>query len=71
LGGKLYIKNKLGRPKNIDIISDYSKQMQNQFTHIIDLLEWTDEEIKKYTVDNMHLSYEGSEWILSKLIEKL
>jgi hypothetical protein len=45
--------------------------MQNQFTHVIDLLEWNDEEIKKYTVDNMHLSYEGSEWILSKLIEKL
>ena len=69
--GNYILKNKLGRPKNIHIISDYSKQMQNQFTHMIDLLEWTDEEIKKYTVDNMHLSYEGSEWILSKLIEKL
>ena len=69
--GNYILKNKLGRPKNIHIISDYSKQMQNQFTHMVDLLEWTDEEVKKYTVDNMHLSYEGSEWILSKLIEIL
>ena len=69
--GNYILKNKLGRPKNIHIISDYSKQMQNQFTNMIDLLEWTDEEIKTYTVDNMHLSYEGSEWIFNKLIEIL
>lgn len=66
--GNYILKNKLGRPKNIHIISEYAKQMQNQFTHMIDLMEWTDEEIKKYTVDNMHLSYEGSEWIFNKLV---
>ena len=38
------------------------------FTHFIDLLLWSDEDIRKYTVDNMHLSYEGSEWILKKLL---
>jgi len=69
--GNYLLKNKLGRPKNIHIIHKYAKQMQNQFTHMIDLLEWTDEEVQKYTVDNMHLSYEGSEWILNKLNEKL
>ena len=38
------------------------------FTHFIDLLLWSDEDIRKYTVDNMHLSYEGSEWIFNKLV---
>lgn len=69
--GNFILQNKLGRPKNIHIISEYSKQMQNQFTHMIDLLEWTDEEIQKYTVDNMHLTYEGSEWIFDKLSKKI
>ena len=67
--GNYILKNKNGRPKNINVIEEYAKQMKGcNFTHFIDLLLWSDEDIRKYTVDNMHLSYEGSEWIFNKLV---
>jgi hypothetical protein len=61
--------NKAGRPKNINIIKEYTKQYTGNFKYMINLLDWSDEEIKKYTVDNMHLTIEGSEWIYEKLID--
>ena len=61
--------NKNGRPKNINVIEEYAAQMKRwNFSNFIDLSKWSHEDIKKYTVDNMHLSYEGSEWILKKLL---
>jgi hypothetical protein len=61
--------NPLGRPKNINIIEDFSRQTLNKFKYYVNLLEWDDNDIKKFTVDNMHLTYEGSEYIYKKLIE--
>ena len=64
--------NAKGRPANISLISNYSKITEKKLSkNIINLLEWTDEDIKKYTIDNMHLTYSGSEWIYNKLIDKI
>lgn len=63
--------NPIGRPKNINIVSDYSKETLNKFSNLINLLEWNDEEVRKYTVDNMHLTLEGSEFIYKKILEFL
>lgn len=61
--------NPSGRPKNISIIEKYSELLVGKFSHLINLLELSDEEIQKYTVDNMHLTYEGSEYLYKQLIE--
>ena len=59
-----------------DIQSKFSKSILRCSKQLTNETDWsltivfTDEEIKTYTVDNMHLSYEGSEWIFNKLIEK-
>lgn len=60
--------NPNGRPKNINIIEDFSKQSIGKFENYINLLEWNDDEIKNYTIDNMHLTYEGSEYIYNKIL---
>ncbi len=39
-----------------------------KLSNVIDISVWDNDDIKKYTVDNMHLTYEGSEWIYDKLI---
>lgn len=56
-----------GRPRNINIISTYSKITNNKLNNVINLLKWSDEEIKTHTIDNMHLTYIGSEYIFNKL----
>jgi glycosyltransferase involved in cell wall biosynthesis len=66
--GNYIKKNPDGRPSNIKIIEHYSRLTRNMFTNYVDLLKWTDSEIKKYTVDNMHLTYEGSEYIYEQIL---
>lgn len=62
--------NPLGRPKNINIINEYVDLNNKLFPNIIKL-DWYGDEIKKYTVDNMHLTYEGSEYIYNKIARLL
>lgn len=64
---------KRGRPENISITHDYSDVFSSIFPseRLIDLRLWDKNEIKKYTCDNMHLTKEGSDWIMNKLIEKM
>lgn len=69
--GDYILKNPTGRPKNIYEIEKYSQIIANEMTNVIDLAEWSFDEIKKYTVDNMHLTYDGSEWIYKNLKNKL
>mgnify|MGYP006074716399 CR=1 FL=1 len=65
-----YIKiNPNGRPKNINNIINYNYIMSSALSNIIDLSVWDNNLIIKYTIDNMHLTYEGSEYIYNKLIE--
>lgn len=67
-----YLKvNPIGRPKNIGVVADYSAKTLGKFQNLINLLEWNDEDIKRYTVDNMHLTHDGSEYIYNKLLEIL
>ena len=62
--------NPLGRPKNINIINQYVDLNKKLFSTIINL-DWSGDEIKKYTIDNMHLTYEGSEYIHDKIVTLL
>lgn len=66
-----YLKiNPLGRPKNINIINKYIDLNKKLLSNCINL-DWYNDDIKKYTVDNMHLTYEGSEYIYSKIVTLL
>ena len=67
-----YIKiNSYGRPKNINKVEEYSQKTLGKFDSLINLLDWDIDDVKKYTVDNMHLTYDGSEYIYEKLKEYL
>lgn len=59
------------RPENMQIVNDYSKSylpyLKN--TKVVNLTDWTDTEIKAYTVDNIHFSEKGSDLVYDKLIE--
>ena len=63
--------NPSGRPTNIDIVAEYSSKTLGKFDNLINLLEWNNKDIQKYTVDNMHLTYDGSEYIWDKLKKML
>ena len=65
--GNYLSNNPYGRPKNINLVEEYSKKTIGKFDNLINLLEWDYEEIKRYTVDNMHLTYSGSEYIYKKI----
>lgn len=49
-----------GRPLNIDnLVSSSDKIMEVNLKNVVSLRIWSNEEIKKYTVDNIHFSKEG------------
>ena len=60
--------NPSGRPKNIYNTVFLNNLITKKLSNVIDISVWDNDDIKKYTVDNMHLTYEGSEWIYDKLI---
>lgn len=47
------------RPKNMEMILAYSALCQAKITHFVDYSAWTAEQIKTYTIDNIHLSQAG------------
>ena len=57
------------RPSNINLIEKYSELMAKQLPWVIDLNGWDNDEIKKYTCDNMHLSKEGNDYIYDELMK--
>ena len=58
-------------PKRInETIMAYEELYKKHFD-VIDLTKWTDEEIKKYTYDNVHFTKEGNDLVYNMLIEKL
>lgn len=59
--------NSSGRPKNINVVADYSQKTVGTITNLVNLLEWDDDDVKKFTVDNMHLTHLGSEFISQRL----
>ena len=65
--------HKRGRPENITITEEYSELFRNELgsDKVIDLLQWSREEIQIYTCDNLHLTKEGSDWIYERLRRKI
>ncbi|NVK72541.1 MAG: hypothetical protein HWE24_03595 [Oceanospirillaceae bacterium] len=58
------------RPRNINIVNQYSKDLialLNNTIDVIDLTKLSKSEIKELTCDNIHLSLKGMEYILKKL----
>jgi hypothetical protein len=68
--GDYIAKNPDGRPKNIRVLEEYAEKMSEAFD-CIDLLKWSERQVKKLTVDNMHLTHAGSEWIYERLMNRL
>jgi len=56
------------RPKNINMIMRYNTELKNHLKHYIDLSKWEESEIKKFTVDNIHLNREGFNFLLKKIL---
>lgn len=59
------------RPVNIDITEKYSNLFLKKLKNTIDLMSWSNDEVKKYTFDNMHPNKEGSDWLFTFLCKKL
>lgn len=59
------------RPKNIKLIEKYSKLFCKYLPNVINLHVWSNDEVKKYTCDNMHLTNEGSDFIYTKLTNRI
>ncbi len=68
--GNYLLVNKAGRPKNINIIEQYADMASKKIPNIINL-DWNNDEIKQHTVDNMHLTYLGSEYIYDRIVSKI
>ena len=64
---------KRGRPANIRLTEAYSELFRDELgpDRVIDLLAWGEDDIKRYTCDNLHLTKEGSDWIYDRLASKI
>ena len=59
------------RPGSMHIVEDYTALFAEELRNVIDLRSWTDAEVQRFTVDNIHLSQEGFEFLLSELKVRL
>ena len=61
------------RPANIGITHSYADLFANSLPRhsVLDLRIWKDDEIKKYTCDNVHLNAEGSDYIYDKIMDRI
>lgn len=55
------------RPANINIIQEYNKVLVDNLQKTVDISHWDEVEIRKYTVDNIHLSSVGFGYIENEL----
>jgi len=57
------------RPENMEIVNEFSKEYIKNLNgiDIINNTNWTDTEIKKYTIDNIHYTNEGHNLIFKKI----
>jgi hypothetical protein len=64
---------KRGRPKNIAIIEGYSDLFATELSRagvsLVDLRNWSLDEVKVYTCDNLHLTERGSDYIYERLMK--
>lgn len=47
------------RPTGMTIVETFAERFVEALPRTVDLMGWTDEEIRRFTVDNIHLSAEG------------
>lgn len=64
---------KRGRPANIRITEQYSDLFATELARtgvpLVDLREWSLDEVKVYTCDNIHLTERGSDYIYERLMK--
>jgi len=59
------------RPQNMNMILDYSARCKAEIEHFIDLSTLSNEEIMKFTIDNIHLSPAGFDYVLQLILAPL
>lgn len=60
------------RPTDINIVWSNSSRLLASFDlDYIDCLKWTDQEIKLYTVDNIHFSSEGMKFLFNRISKSI
>jgi glycosyltransferase involved in cell wall biosynthesis len=59
------------RPTNISLIEMYFSLFASELEHVVDLMGWSYDEIKRYTFDNMHPNKEGSDYIFERTLQKI
>lgn len=61
------------RPSNIRVTEAYSELFARTLprNQVIDLLEWQESDVKRFTCDNLHLSEAGNEYIHERLMQRL
>ena len=61
------------RPKNIKMIEGYSNLFLRYFgpQRSVNLMRWNEEEVKRYTFDNMHPNKEGSDYIYKEILKNI
>lgn len=59
------------RPANISLTHEYSSLFAEMLPseRVIDLLQWSNDEVKLFTCDNLHLTQRGSDFIFEKLMK--
>ena len=62
-----------GRPENISVTEEYSQLFFDVLgpEKTINLLDWEEEEVKKYTCDNLHLTKAGSDWVYEEVLRRI
>jgi hypothetical protein len=56
------------RPGNMYIIETYTQLFHNNLKYSINILDWDEEDIKKYTCDNIHLTVKGMEYLRQSIL---
>jgi hypothetical protein len=59
------------RPDNIYMIEDYSRALCEGLDHVVNLHQWSEPQVRRFTCDNLHLTEDGSNWIHKRLTEEM
>ena len=57
------------RPINMDVIQHYNAQFLKNIDNTVDISKWTNDEIMKYTCDNIHLTKAGMDYIKKEIVK--
>jgi glycosyltransferase involved in cell wall biosynthesis len=61
------------RPSNIRLTEAYSELFARSLprNQVIDLLEWQESDVRRFTCDNLHLSESGNDYIYEQIMQRL